>query len=92
MVAYHLELRTEAKSLHVYVSLEDFVEALLLWGDGKVFIAWLCGMRSLKAEPCVYMFVCLFIFAYVFLWVYVQPCKHLYFDMGGGKGSFPIKI
>lgn len=48
-------------------------------------------MQSLKAEPCVYMFVCLFVFVYVFSWVYAQPCKHLYFDMGGGKGCFPIK-
>lgn len=47
--------------LRLRVSGGFYVEALLLWGNGKIFIAWLCGMQSLKAEPCVFMCVSIFV-------------------------------
>lgn len=46
-----LMLKASPLSLSVHVCLEHFAEALLLWENSEIFIALVCGIKSLKSEP-----------------------------------------
>lgn len=44
-------VKASSLSLSVHVCLEHFAEALLLWENSEIFIALVCGIKSLKSEP-----------------------------------------
>lgn len=80
-------------SLCVYCCLEDFCWSFVTLGNGKIFIAWLCGMWSLKAEPCAY--VCVVIFVHVLPLVCVQAFADTHIPTvtwGVGKVAFPLAL